>query len=188
MSTLGLTLEKKHIVNGVSIDPLFYKTLTKLADENAETGFAKPPKLEEVCRWYELFNHPIQRALMNDPIRFKICPSGRRSGKSEIAKRHIVMRAWAKPNSRFMIASPTIGQTVKIFWSDMKLLCLGSTCKSISETQHIITLQNNSTIELASLDNPARVEGVPWSGAVVDEVSDCSIRYFATFTASIFYI
>ena len=37
-------------------------------------------------RWYKLIDHPVQLELLNDDVRFKGAPAGRRSGKTERAK------------------------------------------------------------------------------------------------------
>ena len=170
----GLQLQNKYMVDNVSIDPTFYSVLENLIDENGADGKIKPPKLDEIKRWYELFNHPKQLELINDHhVQFKIIPAGRRSGKTERAKRYIVSRAMHTVG-RYLVAAPTMTQTIKIYWDDIKLLALASTCPKVSETQHIIWLHNGSTLELNSLDNPARVEGIPWAGAIIDEAANCA--------------
>ena len=49
--------------------------------------------LAEAKRWYALKYHSIQDSLINDRTRFKVVPAGRRSGKTEKAKRFVVKEA-----------------------------------------------------------------------------------------------
>ena len=52
-----------------------------------------------LARWYPLTPHPIQDALSSDKVRVKVVPAGRRSGKTEKAKRHVVKEALKIPGS-----------------------------------------------------------------------------------------
>jgi len=55
----------------------------------------------------------------------------------------------------------------------MKKLCLSSLCsKAPSESELIIFLDNGTQVQLIGLDRPERIEGVFWSGGVVDEIAD----------------
>ncbi len=125
-------------------------------------------------RWYELVDIPGQLALIHDDIRFKIAAAGRRSGKTERAKRFIVKQAMKNPYSHYFVAAPTINQVKRIYWTDLKLLSFSSILpRKPSETELIIYFPNGSTIELIGLDKPQRIEGTFWSGGVVDEIADC---------------
>lgn len=127
----------------------------------------------ELARWYKLIDHDIQYALVHDAVRFKVVPAGRRSGKTERAKRYIAKTAMRNSNEMYFIAAPTRDQVKKIYWQDMKRLCLTSMCaKSPSETELIIHLDNGTQIQLIGLDKPERMEGVFWSGGVIDEIAD----------------
>jgi len=127
----------------------------------------------EARRWYRLKPHPIQQALITDQARFKVVPAGRRSGKTERAKRYVAKQAMANVGERYFIAAPTRDQVKKIYWSDMKALCFASLCsKPPSETDLIIYLDNGSEIHLIGLDRPERIEGILWTGGVIDEIAD----------------
>jgi hypothetical protein len=55
----------------------------------------------------------------------------------------------------------------------MKRLCLTSLCsKAPSETELIIFMDNGTQVQLIGLDRPERIEGVFWSGGVIDEIAD----------------
>ncbi|MGT2493112.1 hypothetical protein ACU4GD_28020 [Cupriavidus basilensis] len=43
----------------------------------------------------------MQTALINDNVRFKVVPAGRRSGKTERAKRYVAKMAMKHPSERY---------------------------------------------------------------------------------------
>lgn len=127
----------------------------------------------ELARWYKLIDHPVQSALITDNVRFKVVPAGRRSGKTERAKRYVAKQAMLHAGERYFIAAPTRDQVKKIYWADMKQLCLTSMAsKAPSETELIIYLDNGSEVHLIGLDRPERIEGILWTGGVIDEIAD----------------
>lgn len=127
---------------------------------------------QDLARWYKLRDHPVQKALIEDEVRFKVIPAGRRSGKTERAKRFVVREAMRTPGPYF-VAAPTRDQVKRVYWNDMKRLCFSSILpKAPSETELTIYLPNYSTISLIGLDQPQRMEGSYWAGGVVDEIAD----------------
>lgn len=130
----------------------------------------------ELARWYKLIDHPIQTALVaavGNGVRFPVVPAGRRSGKTERAKRFVAKTAMKNAGEMYFIAAPTRDQVKKIYWADMKKLCLTSLqSKAPSETELIIYLDNGTQVQLIGLDRPERMEGVFWSGGVIDEIAD----------------
>jgi hypothetical protein len=132
-----------------------------------------PATAREIARWYKLRDHEVQLSLIHDVCRFKVVPAGRRSGKTERFKRHVVKQAMAHPGGRFFAAAPTRDQVKKIFWSDLKLLSLSSIhARRPSESDLIIHFDNDAEIHLVGLDQPARIEGVVWDGGGIDEMAD----------------
>lgn len=135
-----------------------------------------PATDRELARWYPLVDHPVQLALLTAVERgqrFPVVPAGRRSGKTERAKRFLVKQAMANPGKRFFAAAPTREQAKKIYWKDLKLLTLSSlhtTPPMVSEL--IITLPNAAEIHVIGLDRPERIEGIIWHGGVIDEIAD----------------
>lgn len=128
----------------------------------------------EAARWYKLIDHPVQRALVDDVVRFKTVPAGRRSGKTERFKRFMAKTALSCPGESYFIAAPTRDQVKKIYWQDMKLLTFKSLqSKPPSETELVLFLDNDTSIHLIGLDRPERIEGQFWSGGGVDEIADC---------------
>ena len=124
-------------------------------------------------RWYPLKDHAVQLALVEDRKRFPVIPAGRRSGKTERFKRFVAKEAMRNADEQYFIAAPTHAQVKKIYWDDMKALCLtASLPRRPSETELIIYLPNNTEVHLIGLDKPARIEGIPWTGGGVDEIAD----------------
>lgn len=133
-------------------------------------------------RWYKLKPHPMQLKLIravDDGVRFPVVPAGRRSGKTERAKRYLAKRAMYEPGQKFFAGAPTFAQAKKIWWTDLKELtfsCLHP--RKPSETELIIYLPNGSEIHIIGFDQPQRFEGVPWTGGVIDEVADVKEKSF----------
>ena len=126
-----------------------------------------------IDRWYKLIDHPVQMALVNEDVRFKIVPSGRRSGKTERAKRFLSRLAMKKPNEVYFAAAPTRDQAKKIWWNDLKKLTFSDVHdKSPSESNLIIYMPNGTEIHIIGLDVAARIEGVFWSGGIIDEIAN----------------
>jgi hypothetical protein len=130
----------------------------------------------ELKRWYKLIEHPVQRALIeavSNGVRFPVVPAGRRSGKTERAKRFVAKQALNNAAEKYFIAAPTRDQVKKIYWADMKLLTLSSMHdRAPSETELILYLPNDTEVHLIGLDRPERIEGILWTGGVIDEIAD----------------
>lgn len=135
----------------------------------------------DILRWYPLRPHPEQRALWTSAARFRVAACGRRSGKSELAKRKGVAKAITPspyPDYRVLFGGPTFAQAKRVFWSDVKKLVprwalLGQDPrKAISEGELTIKLQSGAEIVVTGLDAPMRVEGSPLDFVVVDESAD----------------
>jgi len=101
------------------------------------------------------------------------------SGKSEIVgKRRLVARAVhgvkGMQNPKYFVAAPTHSQVKKIYWDDLKILCLPwiNIAKRPSESNLIIYLNRGQEIHLIGMDKPERIEGPPWVGGVLDEYAN----------------
>lgn len=127
-------------------------------------------------QWYPLKPHPKQIELINavgKGVRFPIVPAGRRSGKTIRAKRFIARNAMTNPGEMYFAAAPTYQQAKRIWWNDLKKLTFSvKHLKPPSESELIIYLPNESQIHVVGLDKPARFEGIPWTGGVIDEIAD----------------
>lgn len=125
-------------------------------------------------RWVPLNPHPVQLELWNSYARFRVVPAGRRSGKTELAKRRLVVAAMAtkEPTGRYFAAAPTRDQAKRIFWNDLKSLVPREWSKAISDSELWIRTSTGSEIWVVGLDKPQRIEGTPWNGCVIDELAD----------------
>lgn len=138
-------------------------------------------------RWTDLVYHPVQAELWTSGARFRVVPAGRRSGKTELAKRFLVIQAMmfsSHSDGRFFLAAPTFDQARDIFWDDLVRLIpewfiakRGRT-KAINENRMTIRLINGATIRVIGMDKPQRLEGKPIDGIVVDEIADCKPGIF----------
>lgn len=139
------------------------------------------PSPRDVSRWYHLMPHVEQERLWESSARFKVAACGRRSGKSELAKRCGVRKAVSASvyhDYRVLFGGPTYQQAKRVFWGDAKKLVprwalLGQDPrKAISESELTIKLRNGAEIIVTGLDAPMRVEGSPLDFVVVDESAD----------------
>lgn len=130
----------------------------------------------QMARWYPLIDHPVQLALdraVEDGIRFPVVPAGRRSGKTERAKRFLARQAMWYPNEKYFAAAPTVNQAKKIWWDDLKALTLSCMHpRPPSESELKLFLPNGTEIHIIGLDQPQRIEGINWTGGVIDEIAD----------------
>lgn len=116
----------------------------------------------------------IQIQLYNDwNHRFYICPSGRRSRKTLIFLRKLLIQALKNSYHYYFLGAPTDAQAEAIFWRRAKAMTRPFWAKRPRETQKTIYLRNGSEIEVHGLDKPERVEGRPWHGAHITEVDNC---------------
>lgn len=136
------------------------------------------------ARWYPLRTHPVQLAYATSQHRFNVLPAGRRSGKTERAKRKLVTRALdvgsLKHNegARYFAAAPTRDQAKRIFWTDLKAMTRPWWRGRPSESELTIALITGSEIVVTGLDKPERIEGSPWDGGVLDENANLKPKAF----------
>lgn len=129
-------------------------------------------------RWYALRPAPGQLGYANSPHRFNVVPAGRRSGKTERAKRKLIRRALTlngithDDTPRFFAAAPTRDQAKRIYWEDLKKLSKPYQWGRPSETELTIRLITGAEIVVVGMDKPERIEGSPWDGGVLDEYAN----------------
>lgn len=127
-------------------------------------------------RWYPLKPHPVQLSLVkavDNGIRFPVVPAGRRSGKTERAKRFLARQGMWYENKKYFAAAPTFNQAKKIWWDDLKKLTLSAAhLRRPMESELKIYMPNGTEIHVLGLDQPQRLEGIPWDGGIIDEIAD----------------
>lgn len=112
---------------------------------------------------------------MHSPARFKVVPAGRRSGKTERAKRKLIGSVLSARTSdeRYFAAAPTRDQAKRIFWRDLKAMVLPELLAGHpSETELSIRVLTGAELWVIGMDKPERMEGTPWNGGVLDEVAN----------------
>lgn len=136
-----------------------------------------------VNRLYPLRSHPIHTRVRKEPYRFKVIPAGRRSGKTELAKRQLVISllsaytSWDDP--RYFAGAPTRDQAKRIYWSDLKAMVPKSLySRAPRETDLTISSINGGELSVLGMDKPERIEGSPWDGGVLDEYANMKPKAF----------
>lgn len=130
--------------------------------------------------WFPLRYHPTHAALWQTAIthekRFISAVAGRGSGKTEMARRFIVLSlAYSKPKPPIYIyALPTYNQARKVAWYPILNLIPPSWLEkdSINKSESSITTKFGSTLYIVGMDKPHRIEGLQIDGIVIDESSD----------------
>ena len=136
-----------------------------------ETPADQRPKLGK--RWTPLRYHKIQQDFRVSKKRFNISPAGRRSGKTEIAKRRLVKKAlMGIDRFRYIACAPTRDQAKRIFWDDLKALVPQRFVSKKSEVALTIILVNGAKITVMGMDVPERVEGEPIGHILLDEYAN----------------
>ena len=127
-------------------------------------------------RWTELNPHQEQSRLWRSDKRFRVVPAGRRSGKTELAKRFGVLSALQtdRPDAWYVFGAPTHQQAKRIFWRDLKALVPRELMAGRpSEGELTIRLVNGAEITVLGLDAPERIEGRQLDWICADEYGNC---------------
>jgi hypothetical protein len=112
----------------------------------------------------------IQRKFYSDwKHRFFIICAGRRSRKSLISKRKLLLHAITHPNYKYFHAAPSWDQARAIFWDDLKHDTEGFWASRPVESLMSVKLINGSEISVHSLDRAFRLEGRQWNGFHITE-------------------
>jgi hypothetical protein len=112
--------------------------------------------------------------------RFQIAAGGRRSLKTELAKRKIVEKFLSDAftnhhgyfDTRYIYSGPTRDQMERIAWSDIQKLIPPKYIKRVWESDLCIEHIYGPELWVMGLDRPSRVEGNPLDGIVIDEFAD----------------
>lgn len=131
-------------------------------------------------RWYALRPVVEQAGYVLSRHRFNVVPAGRRSGKTERAKRKLVKAALGRSlrrvnhsePQRYFAAAPTRQQAKQIYWDDLKALTRPYWSKKPLESELSIHLKTGAQLLVFGMDRPQRFEGQPWDGGVLDEFAN----------------
>ena len=130
-------------------------------------------------RWDPLRFIEEQYELWASCARFRVVPAGRRSGKTELAKRYLIIQALNHHNTIgtmdgwYVFAAPTRDQAKRIYWDDLKDMIPGYLMMfKPRESDLSIKLWNGAKIQVLGMDVPERVEGPPLDGIILDEYAN----------------
>lgn len=121
----------------------------------------EPPQHEERKRYAETLIRKLKRFVVNH--------SGRRSWKTETAKRALVWTARNSVNMNYLVGAPVQAQAKRVYWSDFKALTRNDVIIDRSDGDLWLKFATGSMIQVAGMDKPERFEGFPWHGVVLDE-------------------
>jgi len=122
----------------------------------------------------------IQYDYLNDvKHRFIIVSAGRRSRKTLIAKHKTLQVAFNNSDLRIVQAAPTFKQAKKIFWTDLLKMTKPVWMRKPDLTERTVFLKNGTTIELAGLDNPDKIEGSKLDFIHISEFPNCKEHVWA---------
>ena len=125
-------------------------------------------------------NHPqkihsltsIQKQFYGDNHRFIVNSAGRRSRKTLLFMRKVLLHAMRNKETRFFHGAPTRQQAKDIFWKRLKKDTRIIQAKSPNETELYVQLINGSEIYVVGLDKPERIEGQEWHGCHITEMGN----------------
>lgn len=128
-------------------------------------------------RWKPLRYHPVQAQLWQYTGRFAIVVAGRRSGKTEICKRKLILQLPLKkewPDPIYIYLLPTFNQAKKVAWySILEMIPDNWIPKGgVNRTELSITTKFGSKLYVAGADKPHRIEGISCDFCIIDESSD----------------
>lgn len=120
----------------------------------------------------EIALHEGQYEVATDPHRFKVICAGRRWGKSVLSR--LIMLKWATETpGDYWIVGPTYDIVKKVHWDQgfKRELNTKAVKKWYESSPLTIELNNGSTIQLKSAENPDNLIGVHLSGLIIDEIA-----------------
>ena len=123
---------------------------------------------------------PANNRYYKDLHRFQIIAAGRRSRKSLIGSRKLLLDpgrgALVLEGYKYIQAAPTHAQAKSIFWNGLKANTKPFWSKKPSETDLTVFLFTGSQVQVIGLDKPERLEGQtfpPIKGIHITEMGNC---------------
>lgn len=123
--------------------------------------------------WKPLRHHAEQQRYIASRKRFKVTNAGRRSGKTDLAKREGVMEGIefdAAPRGKFIFGAPTRDQAKRIYWEDLLSAIPRKLVRKVMHTDLEITICTSTRFCVVGMEEPERVEGEPADYVVLDEI------------------
>ncbi|TAK56606.1 MAG: hypothetical protein EPO24_11105 [Bacteroidetes bacterium] len=128
-------------------------------------------------RWFtfpeQVERHPVIQRYRHEPVRFKTVHAGRRSFKTEIAKRTLVAECIGNRKQSLFFGAPTRDQAKRIAWNDIKQLSPPYTIAAYSDGELWIRYKTGSELWVIGFDAAERFDGKSqWHGGILDEYAD----------------
>ena len=118
-----------------------------------------------------MFLHRLQAEVFRSSHRFKVVCTGRRWGKTMLAKAELI-RAVRKPRQKVWYVAPTYRMAKQIMWVELMDSIPKAFITKTNETNLDIFLINGSILSLRGADKPDTLRGVGINFLVLDEVQD----------------
>ena len=117
---------------------------------------------------------PRQIQFLKDEHRFIVNASGRRSRKTLLSRRKVLIKACQTPYQRLFLAAPTYGQAKAIYWEELlnDTHYIRSSTRRPNATTLSVELKNGTQIFVIGLSEARRFEGQPWHGGMITECAD----------------
>lgn len=140
--------------------------------------------LEYQQYWNPYRFHQVQSLLWGYTGRFAAVVAGRRSGKTDICRKKLVLQLPIKklwPDPRYYFLLPTYRQAEEVAWEPIKNLVPPRWIAKdgINNTKLTIRTIFGSKLLVAGADKPKRIEGVPSDFVMIDESADQRPDLFA---------
>jgi len=135
--------------------------------------------------WSDFRPHPVQACAWNCLKRIVYLPCGRGSGKTEMARRRLILhlgieKPW--PDPRYFYAAPTHKHARELAWDQLLQLIPEPWLDKDRTSSGRLTIFTRwgSRIMLTGLSDKKRsdIEGFQWDGGVIDESSDVAPGLF----------
>lgn len=126
--------------------------------------------------WVPLRPIAVQQAAYHTSAKYVALPCGRRSGKTELARRRIVKFLAARkpwPDPVYAYCLPVRDQAKRVAWSQIiNLIPPSWFARAPSISDMVIETVFGSKLLVVGMDKPHRLEGIDLDGVVMDESCD----------------
>lgn len=127
--------------------------------------------------WKKLRYHPVQDALWRYTGRFAAVVAGRRSGKTDIMRRKLILQLPIKkewPDPQYWYVLPVREQAKRVAWGHLQHMVPDNWIAKNGINQQELSIKTifGSILYLVGADKPHRIEGNPIDMAVIDESCD----------------
>ena len=140
------------------------------------------------ARWFDLPDvvnaHIVQQRLKDEFFkrlyRYYVVAAGRRSYKTERAKRWFVLMSMGQAGKRYFLGAPTRTQAKLLFWRDVLDLTPSYMFDGEpNKTDLVIRYKSGSELHVIGLEAYKRIEGIRWDGCCVSEYQEVDADFLS---------